>query len=75
MEAIDVIDKTAQQLNINLDKRQDWIKPLALNKYIDERFHAMLHDVKVEEGLHVQLHTHNITQRHDDASIEEEILM
>jgi hypothetical protein len=53
MEAIDVIDKTAKTHNIDLDKRTDWIKPLAIQKYINERYPGMLHDVRVEEHLDV----------------------
>ena len=53
MEAIDVIDRTAKIHNIDLDKRTDWVKPLAIQKYITERYPAMLHDVRVEEHLDV----------------------
>ena len=28
-----------------------WIKPLAFQKYIQERFHSMKHDLKVEAAL------------------------
>lgn len=54
MEAIDVIDRTAKIHNIDLDKRTDWVKPLAIQKYINERYPAMLHDVRVEEHLDVE---------------------
>lgn len=54
VEAIDVIQRTAEKNNIDLDKRTDWVKPLAIQKYIDERFHGMLHDVKVEEHLDIE---------------------
>lgn len=53
MEAIDVIDRTAKIHNIDLDKRTDWVKPLAIQKYINERYPAMLHDVRVEEHIDV----------------------
>jgi hypothetical protein len=53
MEAIDVIDRTAKTHNIDLDKRTDWVKPLAIQKYISERYPAMLHDVRVEEHLDI----------------------
>ncbi len=54
MEAIDVIDRTAKIHNIDLDKRTDWVKPLAIQKYISERYPGMLHDVRVEEHLDVE---------------------
>ena len=28
-----------------------WVKPLAFQKYIQERFHSMKHDLKVEAAL------------------------
>ena len=33
------------------DKNDKWIKPLAFQKYIQERFHSMKHDLKVEAAL------------------------
>ena len=54
MEAVDVIDRTAKIHNIDLDKRTDWVKPLAFQKYISERYPGMLHDVRVEEHLDVE---------------------
>ena len=52
MEAITVIDEAAEKKKIDLNKNTDWVKPIAIQKYITERFHSMLHDVKVEEGLY-----------------------
>ena len=46
VEALEVVDK--QEGNTDNDK---WIKPLAFQKYIDERFHSMKHDLKVEATL------------------------
>lgn len=45
IEAIEVIDDTAKKNNIDLDE-SDWVKPIALQKYIKERYHAMLYDVE-----------------------------
>lgn len=55
VEALDVIHKAAERNNVNLNKRTDWVKPLAIQKYMDERFHSMMHDVKVEEHLYVNV--------------------
>lgn len=38
LEAIAVISEKADYSNIDLDNNSDWIKPLALQKYIRERF-------------------------------------
>lgn len=50
VEAMQHINQKAKQSKINLDNDK-WIKPIALQKYIKERFPAMNHDFKVEEGL------------------------
>lgn len=52
IEALDIVTKTAEEHNIDLNKRTDWIKPLDFQKYIVERAPAMIHDVKVEEFIY-----------------------
>ena len=47
IEALEVVGNN-QEVNTDNDK---WIKPLAFQKYIDERFHSMKHDLKVEATL------------------------
>ena len=47
IEALDVVG-SKEGVDIESDK---WIKPLAFQKYIDERFHSMKHDLKVEATL------------------------
>ena len=47
VEALEVVDKK-EDVDISNDK---WIKPLAFQKYIDERFHSMKHDLKVEAAM------------------------
>ncbi len=47
IEALEVVDGK-EDVNIDNDR---WIKPLAFQKYIDERFHSMKHDLKVEATL------------------------
>lgn len=47
VEAIGEIEKNCETRGINMDD-VNWIKPIAIQKYIDERYHSMLHDVKVE---------------------------
>ena len=47
VEALEVVG-SKEDVNIQSDK---WIKPLAFQKYIDERFHSMKHDLKVEASL------------------------
>ena len=46
VEALEVVGKEDIDLQSN-----KWVKPLAFQKYIDERFHSMKHDLKVEATL------------------------
>jgi len=50
-EALELINQQAEKSKIDLDKNDSWIKPIALQKYIKQRFPAMNHDFKVEENL------------------------
>lgn len=47
LEAVDSIEKKCEEAGKNMDQI-DWVKPLAMQKYIEERYHAMLHDVTIE---------------------------
>jgi hypothetical protein len=47
IEALEVVSGR-EDIDIESNK---WIKPLAFQKYIDERFHSMKHDLKVEATL------------------------
>ena len=47
LEGIEQVSNKCEDLGLNMDT-EDWIKPLAFQKYIDERFHAMKHDLSVE---------------------------
>ena len=50
-EALQLINQQAEKSKIDLEKNNSWIKPIALQKYIKQRFPAMNHDFKVEETL------------------------
>jgi hypothetical protein len=50
IEGLEYITKSAEQNNISL-KDDSWIKPLAIHKYIEERFHSMKHDIGMEVAL------------------------
>ena len=48
LEALDLITKKAQMLKIDLKKEHKWVKPIALQKYIDERINSVIVDVEKE---------------------------
>lgn len=43
---IEVINKRADQLKIDLDKDKSWVKPLALQKFIEEQTPSCIAQVK-----------------------------
>ena len=45
IEAVDVIDRKASQLGI-AGKTINWVKPIAIQKYIDERTEGMLFEIQ-----------------------------
>ena len=47
IEALEVVGNQ-EDVDVASDK---WIKPLAIQKYIDERYHSMRHDLKVEASM------------------------
>lgn len=47
VESLEVISKACDERKIK-SSNNDWIKPLAIQNYIDERFHSMKHDLTVE---------------------------
>jgi hypothetical protein len=47
-EMIQITEEKARELNINLEK-YDWIKPIAIKKYMSERFKGMEIDLEAEE--------------------------
>ena len=50
LEGIEQVSKKYDDLGESMDT-DDWIKPLAFQKYIEERFHSMKHDLTVEATL------------------------
>lgn len=50
LEALDEINKKSEELNISLDNDK-WIKPIAIQKYMDERYESIKHDLTVELTL------------------------
>jgi len=49
IEGIELVTKKAQQMKLDNSKDFDWIKPLAFQKYITERFESMVDEVEMHE--------------------------
>lgn len=47
MEGFYIMEKKAADIGINLEKK-DWVKPLAFEKYIQERFESMMLDIEID---------------------------
>ena len=52
MKGIDHIDQRARELKLDLAKDPSWLKPLALQKYVDEETPGMVTEIKtlIEKG-------------------------
>ena len=50
LEGVEQVAKKYEDLGESMDT-DAWIKPLAFQKYIEERFHSMRHDLGVEVAL------------------------
>ena len=51
MEAMEFMNNSPRAKGFDFDKNKKWIKPIEFQKYLDSRFPAMLHDLKIEEYL------------------------
>ena len=49
MEGIEVVEQNAKKMGIDLNNYKQWVKPLAFQKYINERTYGMIADVLVNE--------------------------
>ncbi len=52
LEAMHYINNHKLSHKLDLDRNLKWIKPIEFQKYLDARYHGMLHDIKVEEHLY-----------------------
>lgn len=50
LEAVEVVDKKCKQMRLP-DSDKSWIKPIALQKYVDERTDSMLFEITKEGTL------------------------
>jgi len=48
IEAVDIIDKKGKQMNVDMVKN-NWVKPIAIQKYIDERYDTMNEEIDHEK--------------------------
>ena len=46
IQGVQLIEKKARQLKIDLNKNKTWLKPLALQKYIEEETPSMIARIK-----------------------------
>jgi hypothetical protein len=56
IEALDIISRKATQFKMDLHgKDVDWVKPLAFQKYIVDRYESMIDEVSSNEGVKLTL--------------------
>jgi hypothetical protein len=49
IEAIELVCSKAKQIKVDTATNMDWIKPLAFQKYIEERFESMINEIDTHE--------------------------
>lgn len=66
IEAIELVCGKAKQIKVDISNNMDWIKPLAFQKYIEERFESMKDEAEHFENdpelALIQQHTCNTQQ-------------
>jgi len=54
IEALDIITRKASHFKMDLhNKDVDWVKPLAFQKYIVERYESMIEEVIMNESINI----------------------
>lgn len=48
IEAVEIIDKKGSQIGMDMVK-SNWVKPIAIQKYIDERFDTMTEEIEHDQ--------------------------
>ena len=51
IEAVEIIDQKGMQLKTDMNK-SNWVKPIAIQKYIDERFDTMVEEIQHDQDNH-----------------------
>jgi len=75
MESVAIVIERAEKININPDKDLSWIKPIAFQKYMDDRFTSMKHEVELDMGIFKggleRLENKNLVLELNDDTIDE----
>ena len=50
IEGVEKVSEKLEEAGIDMNKTE-WVKPLAFQKYVEERYHSMKHDLTVEAKL------------------------
>jgi hypothetical protein len=51
LEAVDIIDSRIDEIEFKTKRRANWVKPIAIQKYVDDRTDSMLHELAVEHNI------------------------
>ena len=50
IEGVEKVSEKLEEAGVDMNTNE-WVKPLAFQKYVEERYHSMKHDLTVEAGL------------------------
>jgi hypothetical protein len=51
MESIYIVSTHGEKIGVNIEKDMNWVKPINFQKYMDDRFVSMKHEVEMELGI------------------------
>lgn len=72
IEAIELVCGKAKQIKVDINNNMDWIKPLAFQKYIEERFESMKDEVEhFENNPEVQVVTSKLCNTQQELALQQ----
>jgi len=51
LEAVEIIDSRIDEIEFKTKRQANWVKPIAIQKYVDERTPSMLHELAVDHNI------------------------
>lgn len=73
IEAIDLVEKKALELKQDMNNDDSWVKPLAFQKYIEQRFETMILDINREENFKSEPIVYVEKEEAVEENLEEEV--
>jgi len=71
IEAIELVCGKAKQIKVDISSNMDWIKPLAFQKYIEERHESMKDEIEIfENNPELEIITNNLCNIQQELTLQ-----